>query len=101
MDDEYGSQAPGQPESRSGAFTSGLAQTGQKFNSMVPAGFMQHSVLQQSLPSANGMGADDYSRIMPGMSKGGRPVILPSDNGTSDKTYDQNTYLRLQGHNVI
>lgn len=99
--DPMNDAAPGMPESRSGAFTSGLEQTGQRFNSMVPRGWAQHSVLQQQLPSANGMGADDYKRIMPGMSKGGRPVILPSDNGVSQNTYEQNTYRRLQGFNVI
>jgi hypothetical protein len=93
--------APGQPESRTGAFGSGLAQTGEKFNSQVPRGYMQHSVLQQGLPSANGMSQDDYQRILPGVNNGGRPVILPSDNGTSSGTYEQNTYLRLNGHNVI
>lgn len=101
MDEESGTAAPGVPEGRTGAFNSGLAQTGQKFQSQVPGGFHQHSVLQQSLPSANGMSQDDYARIMPGMSRGGRPVILPSDNGTSSGTYEKNTYLRLQGHNVI
>lgn len=99
--EESGGQAPGMPEGRNGAFQSGLAQTGQRFNSQVPAGWSQHSVLQQSLPSSNGMGADDYARIMPGVNKGGRPLILPSDNGVSSKTYEQNTYRRLQGYNVI
>jgi hypothetical protein len=102
MDDEYGSgQAPGQPESRSGAFSTGLEQTGEKFQSMVPPGFAQHSVLQQSLPSANGMSSGDYQRILPGMNRGGRPVILPSKNGTSANNWEQTTYMRLQGANVI
>lgn len=99
--DESVGQAPGMPESRTGAFTSGLQQTGAKFNSATPKGFAAHSVLQQQLPSANGMGADDYARIMPGVNKGGRPLILPSDNGVSKNTYQQNTYRRLQGYNVI
>lgn len=99
--EQEGAQAPGMPESRSSAFTSGLQQTGQKFNSMTPHGFAPHSVLQQQLPSANGMAADDYARIMPGVNKGGRPLILPSDNGVSKQTYEQNTYRRLQGYNVI
>lgn len=100
-EDQAGAQAPGVPESRSGAFTSGLQQTGQRFNSMVPRGFAPTSTLQQQLPSANGMAADDYSRVLPGMEHGGRPIILPSKNGTSDNTWEQNTYLRLQGRNVI
>lgn len=99
--DETAGQAPGMPEGRNSAFSTGLTGTGQRFNSMVPPGFAQHSVLQQSLPSANGMSADDYKRILPGMNKGGRPVILPSDNGVSSNTYEQNTYRRLQGYNVI
>lgn len=94
-------QAPGVPEGRNGAFQTGLTQTGQRFNSMVPPGFAQHSVLQQSLPSANGMSAGDYERILPGMNAGGRPVILPSQNGTSQNNWEKTTYMRLQGRNVI
>lgn len=101
MDDQAGAQAPGMPEGRSAAFSTGLNQTGERFNSMVPPGFAQHSVLQQSIPSANGMAAEDAERMLPGLTKGGRPVILPSKNGTSDNTWEQNTYLRLRGQNVI
>lgn len=101
MDEDSGMTAPGAPESRSGAFNSGLAQTGQKFNSAVPGGWAQHSVLQQPLPSANGMSNKDAQRILPGMERGGRPVVLPSQNGTSGDTWEQNTYLRLRGQNVI
>ena len=101
MEDPQGAPAQGMPESRTGAFTSGLQQTGAKFNSQTPGGFAPHSVLQQQLPSANGMAADDYARIMPGVNKGGRPLILPSDNGVSKNTYEANTYRRLQGYNVI
>ena len=102
MDPDEGGMAPGgMPESRSGAFSTGLTQTGEKFNSAVPPGFAQHSVLQQQLPSPNGMSAEDSQRILPGMARGGRPVILPSKNGTSDNTWEQNTYLRLRGQNVI
>lgn len=101
MDEESGMAAPGKPEGRTGAFNSGLAQTGQKFNSAVPGGFAQHSVLQQALPSANGMSSQDAQRILPGMERGGRPVVLPSQNGTSANTWAQNTYLRLRGQNVI
>ena len=99
--EQAGAQAPGMPESRSGAFSTGLTQSGARFNSEVPAGFAQHSVLQQSLPSANGMSADDYQRILPGVTHGGRPYILPSKNGTSENTWDQTTNMRIQGRNVI
>lgn len=102
MDDEQAAgQAPGMPESRSGAFSEGLTQTGQKFNSAVPGGWAQHSVLQQPLPSPNGMSSEDAKRILPGMERGGRPIILPSQNGTSDNTWEQNTYMRLRNQNVI
>jgi hypothetical protein len=97
--EEAGGQAPGVPESRNGAFS--LGQSGAKFNAQTPKGWSQHSVLQQALPSSNGMAPEDYERIMPGVSKGGRPLILPSDNGVSQQTYQQNTYRRLQGYNVI
>ena len=46
------------------------------------------------------MAAGDYQRVLPG-SAGGRPVVLPSKNGTSATTWDSNTYMRLQGRNVI
>ena len=101
MEDQAGAPAPGMPESRSGAFSTGLTQSGEKFNQAVPTGFAQHSVLQQSIPSANGMSNEDSQRILPGMVRGGRPVILPSKNGTSDNTWELNTYLRLRGQNVI
>ena len=101
MEDQAGAQAPGMPEGRSAAFSTGLTQSGERFNQAVPTGFAQHSVLQQSLPSSNGMADDDAQRILPGMTRGGRPVILPSKNGTSDNTWEQNTYLRLRGQNVI
>lgn len=101
MEDPQGGQAPGMPESRSGAFSTGLAQSGERFQSMVPPGFAQHSVLQQSLPSANGMSPRDYERILPGVTMGGRPYILPSMNGTSENNWQQTTNMRLQGRNVI
>lgn len=98
---EGAGQAPGGPESRTGAFGTGLSESSQKFMSRVPQGFAQHSVLQQALPSANGMSAEDSQRILPGMASGGRPIVLPSKNGSSDNTWEQNTYLRLRGQNVI
>lgn len=101
MEDQAGAQAPGMPESRSGAFSTGLTQSGAKFNSAVPEGWAQHSVLQQPLPSPNGMSAQDSQRILPGMVRGGQPIVLPSPNGTSSNTWEQNTYLRLRGQNVI
>lgn len=93
-------QAPGMPEGRSASFNVGLSESSARQNSLVPRGFAQTSVLQQQLPSANGMASKDYSRILPG-SQGGRPIILPSGNGTSENTYGQNTIMRLQGRNVI
>jgi hypothetical protein len=101
MEDPQDAPAPGMPEGRTAAFSTGLNQSGERFNSMVPGGFAQHSVLQQSLPSANGMSAEDYKRILPGVTQGGRPYILPSQNGTSANSWEQNTYRRLQGSNVI
>lgn len=92
--------APGMPESRSGAFDTGLNADAQRFQSKVPVGFVQKSVLQQAMPSGNGMSTADYERVMP-INRGGRPVILPSKNGTSSQTWDQNTYMRLNNENVI
>jgi hypothetical protein len=99
--DQDSMQAPGSPESRTGAFGTGLSEASTRFMSRVPQGFAQHSVLQQSLPSANGMSAQDYERILPGVNNGGRPVILPSQNGTSAENWQKTTYMRLNGRNVI
>ena len=93
-------QPSGTPESRTGAFGTGLSEASARQNALTPLGFHQMSVLQQQLPSANGMSAADYQRVLPG-SAGGRPIVLPSKNGTSSNTWDQNTFMRLQGRNVI
>lgn len=89
------------PESRTGAFSTGLTQSGERFQSQVPPGFQQHSVLQQSMPSENGMSPGDYERILPGVNKGGRPFILPSQNGTSEGNWQKTTWMRFAGRNVI
>jgi hypothetical protein len=99
--DQSESQAPGTPESRTGAFGTGLSEASSRFMSRVPTGFTQHSVLQQPLPSANGMSPGDYQRILPGVNNGGRPIILPSQNGTSENNWEKTTYMRLNGRNVI
>lgn len=71
-------------------------------NAMVPRGWRQTSVLQQSMPPLNAMAAKDYSRILPGAeATGGRPFVLPSQNGTSGNTWEQNSLMRLQGRFVI
>lgn len=71
-------------------------------NAMVPRGWRQTSVLQQSMPPPNGMAARDYQRVLPGaVATGGRPFVLPSQNGTSSNTWEQNSLMRLQGQNVI
>lgn len=101
MEPQAGEQAPGMPEGRTAAFNTGLAQNGARFQSMVPPGIRQSSVLQNPLPSPNGMSANDYERVLPGINNGGRPMILPSKNGTSDNTWEQNTYIRLNGGHVI
>ncbi len=96
-------------QGRNGAFDSGLAGdpgstatasgqdageslSGAQFNSQVPPGYSQHSVLQQAQPSANGMSAADYQRMLPGMTK-----PMPSANGTSSDTYEQALLMRLRG----
>lgn len=71
----------------------GLALNGQQFAAQVPHGVIQTSTLQPSNPvSANGMAADDYSRVLPGLS---RP--LPSPNGNSQDSYQKSLIMRLSG----
>lgn len=96
MDFDQGLQAPGSPESRSGAFDTGLAEASARQNSMVPRTFTQHSVLQQPWPSGNGMASKDYERMIPGLNVGGRPFIMPSLNGIAQDTYDQSMTMRLR-----
>ncbi len=63
-----------------------------RFNALVPRQFSQHSVLQTAMPSANGMSAADYQRMLPGLS---RP--LPSPNGSSRDSYQKSLIMRLSG----
>jgi hypothetical protein len=74
------------------ASVSSLNQDADKFNALVPRQFSQHSVLQTAMPSANGMAAADYQRVLPGLS---RP--LPSPNGTSADSYQKSLLMRLNG----
>lgn len=66
-----------------------------QFNSLVPRQFSQHSLLQTAMPSANGMSAADYRRMLPGLS---RP--LPSPNGSSQDSYNKSLIMRLQGREI-
>jgi len=63
-----------------------------RFNSLVPRQFSQHSVLQTAMPSANGMSAADYQRVLPGLS---RPLSSP--NGSSQGSYQKSLIMRLSG----
>jgi hypothetical protein len=78
------------------ASVSSLVQDADRFNSLVPRQFEQHSVLQTAMPSANGMSAADYQRMLPGLS---RP--LPSPNGSSQDSYNQSILMRLRGEPAI
>ena len=95
MEDQAGAQATGTPEGRTAAFSTGLNQTGEKFNSMVPPGIRQSSVLQNPFRSGNGMASADAERLIPGMS-----APMPSPNGSSDGTYQQSLYMRLRGQTI-
>jgi hypothetical protein len=83
--------APGMPESRTGAFDTGLNQDSVRFQAKVPTGVVQSSVLQPYRPSKNGMSDTDYERVLPG------GVTLPTANGSSPGTYQQAAFMRLQG----
>lgn len=97
MDLDQESQAPGSPESRTGAFGTGqdegkMALNSAKFNAKVPKTFVQSSVLQNPFRSANGMAPADAERMLPGMSS-----PMASSNGSSDGSYQQSLYMRLRG----
>lgn len=92
MDLDQESQAPGAPESRTGAFGTGLSEASQRFMARVPGGMLQTSVLQNPFRSANGMAATDAERMLPGMS---HPMASP--NGSSEGSYQQGLYMRLRG----
>lgn len=65
-----------------------------KQNELVPKQFQAHSVLQQYIPSANGLGTADAARRLVG---GG---MLPSPNGYAQDTYEASRPLqnnRLNG----
>jgi hypothetical protein len=70
----------------------GLSLSSQQFNAKTPKAVVQTSVLQPSRPSMNGMSAQDYERVLPGLTK-----PLPSANGSSADTYQKSLIMRLQG----
>jgi hypothetical protein len=98
--DQLGGNSPRSAEFATGqtgdpgntASVSSLIQDADRFNSMVPRQFEQHSVLQTAIPSANGMAAADHARMLPGLS---RP--LPSPNGSSQDSYQKSLLMRLSG----
>jgi hypothetical protein len=98
--DQLGGNAPRSAEFTTGitgdpgntASVSSLNQDADRFNALVPRQFAQHSVLQTAMPSANGMSATDYQRVLPGLS---RPI--PSPNGSSQDSYNRSLVMRLSG----
>jgi hypothetical protein len=98
--DQLGGNAP-----RSAEFTTGttgdpgnaassLNQQGARWNNLTPAQFSAHSVLQQTMPSANGESAADASRrLLDG-------TQLASPNGQSAASYEASLPLRLSGLNA-
>jgi hypothetical protein len=76
---------PGQP-----AKLSSLIKDADKFSTRCPS--VRARVLQTAMPSANGMAAADYQRVLPGLS---RP--LPSPNGSSADSYQKSLIMRLSG----
>lgn len=95
--DQAGTDMPGRNASFSDGVqgtpsmvASGLAEQSAIFNSKVPGQFTPHSVLQ-GLPgmSGNGMSAEDAQRKMPG------GYTLPSSNGMAANDYDTAMRLKL------
>lgn len=69
---------------------SGLAEESAMFNSKVPGRFTPHSVLQGiSGTSGNGMSSQDTQRFMPNGS------LLPSQNGSSEQSYEAAQQMRF------
>jgi hypothetical protein len=97
--DQLGGNAPRSAEFATGqtgdpgnaASSLALNADADRFNAMVPRQFSQHSVLQTAMPSANGMSATDYQRVLPG------GVTLPTANGSSQDSYEKSLIMRLSG----
>ena len=102
--DQLGGNAP-----RSAEFSTGANQTGDiatsagqnaglnlsaaQFAGQTPGRVIQTSVLQPANPvSGNGMSSTDAQRMLPGLSK-----PLSSPNGSSQDSWEQGIYMRLQG----
>lgn len=73
----FGQGVQGTPED----VASSLNADSQRQNDLVPKSFQAHSVLQQYIPSPNGLGETDVNRRLVG---GG---MLPTANGMSASTY--------------
>jgi hypothetical protein len=88
---EFSTGISGNPASAAGSLSE--ITDSEKYNAMVPRQFSQHSVLQTSMPSANGYSTRDFQeRMLPGLAK-----PLPSVNGTSQDSYDKSLIMRLNG----
>jgi hypothetical protein len=90
---QFSTGAAGDPQNT--ASVSSLPADSAAYNALVPRQFSQHSVLQTAMPSANGMSAQDYQRVLPG------GYTLPTQNGSSSDTYEKATYMRLSGQDEI
>ena len=73
---------------------SSLDQDAQRWNG--PHEFQPSSVLSQFRPSLNGMSERDASRALP-YGEDGRPVLLPTGNGSSENTNEGDSTLRIIG----
>lgn len=83
--------ATGQTGDDPGNAASSLNQQSARWNNLTPAQFGAHSVLQQTMPSANGMSAADASRRL----LDGTQLVSP--NGQSASSYNASLPLRLSG----
>jgi hypothetical protein len=68
----------------------------QQFRDQIPRSVVQTSTLQSPLPSAVGMSQQDAQRMLPG-SQPGRPVMLPTANGSSQDSYAKSLIMKLNG----
>lgn len=94
---EFGQGAlgnPGQPQASPGDQEASLKQ-----NMQTPHQWSAHSVLQQIMPSGNGMSQQDASRMLMGSTTNNK-IMNPTINGSGQSSYQNSAMLRLQGNDT-
>lgn len=95
---EFGTGLSGAPEDSAGV--SAMNADSERFNSLVPRQVGLSSVLQTAMPSMNGIGTSDQSRVLP-TGVPGQSIMLPSQNGSSPDSWSKAIYMHMQGEDEI